>query len=305
MAYQTRQRDPLLDSNMQAALEKRGREGLGIVLILAGIALFLMLLSYVADDPSWWAATDAMPENLLGRFGASMSAILMLIVGWGAYFLAFGMLVWGGRLAAHIGNERSLSRIIFLPIAVALAAIYAATHQPPVNWDQSYGLGGLFGDTILGALLNVLPMAPAAGLKVLAAISFVALLWLGLFVLGFSKVEIRVCLGLSPPLPASGPSLVRLAGGPGRRQWNCARAVGCRPRPAQRRQPRSRKNRSMMTWSMMSPCRNRARAWGSWIGCRCCAVTRCPNLNWWNRRPPRRATWRPRPRTGSARKSPM
>lgn len=192
MAYQTRQRDPLLDSNMQAALEKRGREGLGIVLILAGIALFLMLLSYVADDPSWWAATDAMPENLLGRFGASMSAILMLIVGWGAYFLAFGMVVWGGRLAAHIGNERSLSRIIFLPIAVALAAIYAATHQPPANWDQSYGLGGLFGDTILGALLNVLPIAPAAGLKVLAAVSFLALLWLGLFVLGFSKVEIRV-----------------------------------------------------------------------------------------------------------------
>jgi len=191
MAYQTRQRDPLLDSNMQAALEKRGREGLGIVLILAGIALLLMLLSYAADDPSWWAATDAVPENLLGRFGASMSAILMLIVGWGAYFLAFGMVVWGGRLAAHIGNERSLSRVIFLPIAVALAAIYAATHQPPANWDQSYGLGGLFGDTILGALLNILPMAPAPGLKVLAALSFLAFVALGLFVLGFTRPEIR------------------------------------------------------------------------------------------------------------------
>jgi DNA segregation ATPase FtsK/SpoIIIE, S-DNA-T family len=191
MAYQTRQRDPLLDSNTQAALERRGREGLGIVLILAGIALFLMLLSYVADDPSWWAATDAVPENLLGRFGASMSAILMLIVGWGAYFLAFGMVAWGVRLAAHIGSERSLSRIIFLPIAVALAAIYAATHQPPANWGQSYGLGGLFGDTILGALLNVMPMAAASGLKVLAAVSFLALLWLGLFVLGFTKPEIR------------------------------------------------------------------------------------------------------------------
>jgi len=192
MAYQTRQRDPLLDSNMQAALERRGREGLGIALILAGIGLFLMLISYVADDPSWWAATDAMPENLMGRFGASMSAILMLIVGWGAYFLAFGMVVWGGRLTAHIGNERSLSRIIFLPIAVALAAIYAATHQPPANWDQSYGLGGLFGDTILGALLNVVPMAPAAGLKVLAALSFLAFVALGLFVLGFTKAEIRI-----------------------------------------------------------------------------------------------------------------
>ena len=57
MAYQTRQRDPLLDSNMRAALEKRGREGAGIVLILFGLALFLMLVSYVPDDPNWWAAT--------------------------------------------------------------------------------------------------------------------------------------------------------------------------------------------------------------------------------------------------------
>ena len=75
MAYQTRQRDPLLDSSMQAALEKRGREALGIVLILTGIALTLMLVSYNPDDPSWWAATDAVPQNLLGRFGASCAAM--------------------------------------------------------------------------------------------------------------------------------------------------------------------------------------------------------------------------------------
>ncbi|MAX74527.1 MAG: cell division protein FtsK [Nioella sp.] len=191
MAYQTRQRDPLLDSNMRAALEKRGREGAGIVLILFGLALFLMLVSYVPDDPNWWAATDAVPENLLGRFGASMSAIMMLIVGWGAYFLAFGLIVWGVRLAAHIGVDRSVSRIIFLPIPVAIAAIYAATHQPPATWGQSYGLGGLFGDTILGALLNVMPLAAAAGLKLLAALSFFGLLFLGLFVLGFNKAEVQ------------------------------------------------------------------------------------------------------------------
>ena len=58
MAYQTRQRDPLLDSRMQAVLEKRGREAAGIALILTGIALVLLLVSYSPDDPSWWAATS-------------------------------------------------------------------------------------------------------------------------------------------------------------------------------------------------------------------------------------------------------
>ena len=74
-----------------------------------------------------------------------------------------------------------LGRIIFLPIVVALAAIYAASHAPPEGWDQSFGLGGVFGDTVLGALLNVLPLAMGTGLKILAAISFGALLVVGLF----------------------------------------------------------------------------------------------------------------------------
>jgi len=194
MAYQTRQRDPLLDSRMREVLEKRGREALGVVLILSGIALFLMLISYSPDDPNWWAATDAVPENLLGRFGASLSALLMLIVGWGAYGLALGALVWGLRMAAHLGGERVLGRIIFLPIVVALAAIYAASHQPPAGWDQSFGLGGVFGDTVLGALLNILPFAVGTGLKILAAIAFLSLIVLGLFVFGVNGREFKAAL---------------------------------------------------------------------------------------------------------------
>jgi S-DNA-T family DNA segregation ATPase FtsK/SpoIIIE len=118
----------------------------------------------------------------------------MLVVGWGAYGLALGAVVWGVRLAAHLGGERALGRIIFLPIAVALAAIYAATHQPPATWAQSYGLGGVFGDTVLGALLNVLPFAIGTGLKILAALSFLTLIALGLFVLGVNGREMRIAL---------------------------------------------------------------------------------------------------------------
>ena len=81
MAYQTRQRDPLLDAPMQEALERRGKELLGLMLVLAGIAVGAMLVSYTPNDPNWMVATDTPPQNLLGRFGASMSAILIMIVG--------------------------------------------------------------------------------------------------------------------------------------------------------------------------------------------------------------------------------
>ena len=43
MAYQTRGRDPLLDSNMAEAIEKRGKELLGLVLILFGVMAAMMI----------------------------------------------------------------------------------------------------------------------------------------------------------------------------------------------------------------------------------------------------------------------
>ena len=71
-SYQARQRDPLLDQGMQAALERRGKELLGALLLGLGLIMALILGSYSPDDPSWLAATDDPARNLLGRFGAAI-----------------------------------------------------------------------------------------------------------------------------------------------------------------------------------------------------------------------------------------
>jgi len=88
MAYHTRSRDPLLDSNMQAAIEKRGKELIGIVLICLGLAAAAMIASYTPDDPNWMVSTDAPVQNMLGRLGASIAAPLFMIVGWGSWGIA-------------------------------------------------------------------------------------------------------------------------------------------------------------------------------------------------------------------------
>ncbi|KKL17064.1 hypothetical protein LCGC14_2489290, partial [marine sediment metagenome] len=151
MAYQTRGRDPLLDTNMAEAIEKRGKELLGLVLIVMGLMAAMMIGSYTPDDPNWMVATDAPAQNWLGRMGASLSAPLFMIVGWGAWSVAAILLAWGARFALHQGEERAMGRLIFAPIAVALCAIYGATLTPDSNWLQthSFGLGGLFGDTVM------------------------------------------------------------------------------------------------------------------------------------------------------------
>ncbi|MCX7644261.1 MAG: DNA translocase FtsK 4TM domain-containing protein [Rhodobacteraceae bacterium] len=191
-SYQAKRRDPLLDRKTQAVLERRGRELLGIGLIGLGVATGLMLASYAPDDPSWLSATDADAENLLGRIGAAIASPLTVIMGFAAWSLAALALAWGLRFVLHIGAERAFSRVIFAPIAVALTAIFAATHVPPGGWTHSFGLGGLFGDTVLGALIGIAPFGTGLSLRLLSLLSGAAAVGLMLFVTGWTLRELRL-----------------------------------------------------------------------------------------------------------------
>ena len=190
-SYQIRQRDPLLDSNTQAALERRGKELLGVGLIVLGVLCALMLMSYVPEDPGWLAATDEPAKNFLGRIGASIASPLFVIVGLGAWGIAAVLLMWGARFALHKGEERAINRLIFAPIAIALASVFASTHVPGTDWTHSFGLGGLFGDTFLGAALGVAPVSATFGLKVVSALVGTAMLAMAAYVLGFTRVELQ------------------------------------------------------------------------------------------------------------------
>ncbi len=190
MAFQTRHRDPLFDAETQAALERRAQEVMGAGLLAAGAVLVLALGSYTPTDPSFLGTSSEPPANLLGHVGAHLAAPLYVILGAGSWALAVVALAWGLRFVLHRGSERALTRLIFMPLAVALAAVYAATLVPGPGWTHSFGLGGLFGDTALGVLVGVLPVAPGLGLK-LAAVGLAAgLLALGLYALGATRAEL-------------------------------------------------------------------------------------------------------------------
>ena len=190
-SYQARQRDPLLDQNMQAAIERRGKELLGAVLVVAAVLTAMLLASYSPEDPSWFAATDEPVHNLLGRFGAAVALPLFVIAGHGAWGIAAILAAWGVRFITHTGEDRALGRVIFAPIAIAFMAVYASTHVGGPDWAHSFGLGGLFGDTVLGALLGIAPVSATLGLKFLSVIIGIAAVAMALFVMGFSMKELR------------------------------------------------------------------------------------------------------------------
>ncbi|MCC7321128.1 MAG: DNA translocase FtsK 4TM domain-containing protein, partial [Rubellimicrobium sp.] len=191
-SYQARRRDPLVDQKMQAAIERRGKELLGAALMVLAGLVTMMLASYSPDDPSWFTATDQPVQNLLGRMGASLAAPLYVIAGRGSWGIALILAVWGARLVTHRGEDRAINRAIFAPIGVAMMSVTAATHVADEGWNQSFGLGGLFGDTVLGALLGVVPASGSISLGVTALLLTLLSTAMMLFVLGFDRAELRL-----------------------------------------------------------------------------------------------------------------
>ena len=212
-SYQIRQRDPLLDQGTQAMLERRSRELFGLALIGLGLLFVAMLWTYSPEDPGWMVASDKPVSNALGAFGAAITSTLVIIIGKGAWTLPLILIVWGGRFVAHRGAERVLSRMVFAVISLALASVYGATLVPGAEWTHSFGLGGLFGDTVVGAALGLIPVGAGFGLKLLSLTTGAMLVFLTSFVMGFNLSELRaLAVFLMTSLVLSYAALLAFAG---------------------------------------------------------------------------------------------
>ena len=191
MAYPTRGRDPLLDASTQAFLERRGVEALGLVILAVGVMFALALASYSPEDSAWIASGGREIANWAGQIGATISAPLIKIMGLGSWGIPIAFVVWGLRLITHLGADRMLMRLIYAPIFWALCSLYAATLNPISSWAHSFSMGGLFGDTVLFMLLQILPGSVALGANIVALILGALVLLLGGYVTGLVFGEIK------------------------------------------------------------------------------------------------------------------
>ena len=80
-----KRRAPLMETDTEDALRRRGAELLGLVLIVVAALAGTMIWTYSPDDPSLFSATDAPPRNALGLIGASIADPLRRALGWAAY----------------------------------------------------------------------------------------------------------------------------------------------------------------------------------------------------------------------------
>ncbi len=170
----------------------RNLEGIaGLVMVAAAAALSAALATWTIDDPSLSHATDGPVRNALGFPGATISDLLMQVIGLAAMCLPLILAVWGVRLVFRrpykFGRRHLWSWIVgTLLFAGALAAV-----SPSAGWPLPTGFGGLVGD-----LLMLLPLtlfsAPAYGTfaKILGLIFAAVAAILLCFVTGFDPRKI-------------------------------------------------------------------------------------------------------------------
>ena len=210
-SYHVREREPLLDQQVQQMLTRRGRQILGLCLLTVAVAFGCMLASYSPNDAGWMVETSGPVQNLFGPFGAAVASMMMVILGYGAWTIMLIFGAWGFRTLADLGSERAIGRLTFGVIAVALAAVFVACYEPAADWPHAFGFGGLFGDTVLAALLQVLPEGLPIGLNFLTVtlgFSTVASL---LFVMGCTISELGHLSRLSGAGMLSGFGVLWLA----------------------------------------------------------------------------------------------
>jgi S-DNA-T family DNA segregation ATPase FtsK/SpoIIIE len=162
----------------------------------AGAALAAAFATYNAADPSLNAATGLAPANALGGVGALVADIGVQSLGLACGALALTIVVLGLCRAAAPEPDVSRGQLRLRAVAgiagaLALAAVLAWP-APPAAWPLAKGLGGFWGEALLGGAANLIAYAHLPLGRPIAAAVFggLALAALG-YAIGLRRVELR------------------------------------------------------------------------------------------------------------------
>ena len=135
----------------------RSPELLGIFFIFLAALLFLSLISYHANDPSWASVSSSQEgvQNYLGRVGASLAEALLQLFGFSAFFLSLGLIYAGGRHIRSKGKSRLGLHFLSIGILMLLLCPLLDILFDSVVWrDADVLAGGLLGGLISPLLVK-------------------------------------------------------------------------------------------------------------------------------------------------------
>ena len=168
----------------------------GGVVAASGAALAVAFTTYNAADPSLNAAGPAAPVNALGAPGATLADLGVQSLGLACAFVALTIVVLGlcRAAASEPAASRGHLRLRAFVGAVGVLALAAALAwpAPPATWPLAKGLGGFWGDALLGGLSGLLAYAHLPLARPIAAAVFAGLgLTAMAYAIGLRPSELR------------------------------------------------------------------------------------------------------------------
>ncbi len=165
-----------IDQEPAGKLTARRRLSEGALILLTAIALYLLLalVTYHTSDPGWSSSgTGGFVANDGGRVGAWFSDVFLYIFGYVAYLFPFMLAfsAWGIFKSEFIIHEFSyqhaLLRFAGFMITLASACGLAGLYLTQFHAGVPLNAGGVFGDVVSNALINVFNPG-GAGLAIVA-----------------------------------------------------------------------------------------------------------------------------------------
>lgn len=179
---------PLMPSAMANDLRDWCRGATGALLLIVIAAVWLSLISWSYQDPSYFHATARSARNWLGSPGANTADLILQTFGVAAPALLLGPMMWALAFIQkdHVGNL-GLRIAAYVASMVLLAAAASAVPQP-ASWPLHAGLGGIAGDAVFRAAALPLAIVSAELGRPLASVLLLALGgWLASASLGIAR----------------------------------------------------------------------------------------------------------------------
>ncbi|MEX2264908.1 MAG: DNA translocase FtsK 4TM domain-containing protein [Bryobacteraceae bacterium] len=141
---------------------KRLNEVVGLLLLSLGLLLWLGLVSYHAEDPSWNSATgEVRPLNLIGYPGAYASDLCYQIFGLVSFAFPVLLFLLGWKWVRSENVEAPVAKVIGSLLFVASAtAVFSLTPEWRL-FNGTVSLGGLAGRLAAGYLRETLNLTGA------------------------------------------------------------------------------------------------------------------------------------------------
>ena len=168
------------------------------IFAVLGLVTALMFWTYSINDPALFGnSNDNIPQNAFGYFGSSFADALLQPLGRAVWVLPIALFAWAIRSFYGRSTSHLINRIVFLPVALVISSVFAATFSLSASWPfaGTYGMGGGFGDLILGGLIKALPFGVGFSLFVWSIIFSILACGATAFVSGLKSYEVRGLFG--------------------------------------------------------------------------------------------------------------